>query len=173
MNDICELLERCNYMKVPKKRPNPSRATSRSAGPARLLLVDDQKVIRTGLREILQELPQISIVGEAMNGSEAVSMALALRPDIIVMDISMPQLNGIDATSQIIAQLPEVCILGFSANSDPGTVQRILAAGARGFISKTCDPAELILALKQVLSGDRFVGVRVKPRSNVNPTRLK
>jgi NarL family two-component system response regulator LiaR len=173
MNDICEILERCNYMKAPKRGPNPRRATHKPTGAARLLLVDDQKVIRIGLREILQELPEICILGEATNGNEAVSMAIALRPDIIVMDISMPELDGIDATIQIIEQLPQVCVLGFSADSDQGTVHRILAAGARGFISKACDPAEVVLAIKQLLSGERFVGVRVKPRSNVNPTGLK
>jgi len=95
------------------------------------------------------------VVGEAVDGRSAVSMALSLRPDVVLMDVSMPDLNGIEATGQITAQAPGIRVLAYSANSDEDTVRRMFMAGAQGFLRKSGDPIELITALKKVLGGER------------------
>lgn len=129
--------------------------------PARLLIVDDQKLIRFRVREILTGLNNIKIVGEAADGRVAVSMALNLKPDIILMDVSMPEQSGIDATRQILIQEPQIRILAHSGDSDESTVRRMFAAGACGYINKTGDPADLVSALVKVLAGERYL--RIQP----------
>jgi DNA-binding NarL/FixJ family response regulator len=132
----------------------------RTTSPARILIVDDQKLIRFRVREILRGLENISVIGEAADGRAAVSMALSLKPDIIIMDVSMPEQNGIDATRQILAQEPEIRVLAHSGDSDESTVRRMFAAGACGYINKTGDAADLVSALVKVLAGERYLNIQ-------------
>ena len=138
--------------------------------PARLLICDDQQLVRSRLREILQQESTIRVIGEATDGRAAVRMALELKPDIILMDVSMPDLNGIEATRQIVTNRPGIAVLGYSADCGERTVQQMLAAGARGFLNKTGDPAELITALATLLAGEHFV--RVQPNNGARWPKL-
>jgi DNA-binding NarL/FixJ family response regulator len=149
-----QLIEKMTGSKKPFK---PARGSE--TNPARLLICDDQKLIRGRIREMLHDMQTIRIVGEAANGRAAVTMALELRPDIILMDLSMPELDGFEATRQILAHAPDIAVLGYSANSDEQSVRRMQAAGARGFLTKTGDPGDLPTALTRVLAGERFVTI--------------
>jgi len=138
--------------------------------PARLLICDDQQLVRSRLREILQQVSTIRVIGEATDGRAAVRMALELKPDIILMDVSMPDLNGIEATRQIVTNRPGIAVLGYSADCGERTVRQMLTAGARGFLNKTGDPAELITALATLLAGEHFV--RVQPNNGARWPKL-
>jgi DNA-binding NarL/FixJ family response regulator len=130
---------------------------SLTPNPVRILLCDDQKLIRSRLREVFAELPHIQVVGEAATGAEAVKMAIELKPDIVLMDVSMPDMDGIEATRQIIARAPGLRVLAFSADFDADHTRRMFAAGACGYLLKTADPVELLVAIQTVLSGKRFI----------------
>jgi two-component system, NarL family, nitrate/nitrite response regulator NarL len=119
----------------------------------RLMLCDDQRFVRLRLRQMLSETPSIQIVGEAADGQIAVSSALELRPDIILMDVSMPVLNGIEATRQIVSKLPETRVLAVSSDSSLDTVRQMMSAGASGFLLKPSEASELLLAIEKVLAG--------------------
>jgi DNA-binding NarL/FixJ family response regulator len=123
----------------------------------RLLICDDQRLIRADVRHRLAYVPWIEVVGEAFDGEMAVSMAMELRPNIILMDLSMPGLGGLEATRQIVAALPDVRILAFSADADAQTINNALAAGVHGFLEKSSGPM-LLLALQKLCDGERFIG---------------
>ena len=106
----------------------------------KILLADDHNVLRQGLRRILEEQPEVEVVGEARNGREAVALAASTHPDVVVMDISMPLLNGLEATRQILQKNPRLNVLILSMYSDETYVVQVLRAGARGYLLK--DSAE-------------------------------
>src|SRR5262249_60922299 len=124
-----------------------------------VLRCDNQNLNRFRVRGMLHQDPAVHIVGEAADGRTAVKLALELRPHIIIMDISMPGLDGIAATRQIVNQAPEIRILGFSTDSDEETIRKMFAAGACGYVCKLADPAELVVALTKILSGERFLSL--------------
>jgi DNA-binding NarL/FixJ family response regulator len=132
------------------------------AKAARLLLCDDQELIRDHVRAILRELGTFEIIGEAANGLSAVRMALELNPDLLLMDVSMPGLNGIDATRRILARAPGIRVLAYSGNSDEHTIRSMFSAGALGYVKKPSDPAVLITGLMKVLRGERYLSVHLK-----------
>jgi len=113
----------------------------------RVLLVDDHQIFLQGLREILLKRPGFEIVGEASNGRLAVEKARELKPEIVLTDISMPELNGIEATRQIVAEFPNVKVIALSMHSDPTFVREMLKAGACGYIVKESAAEELWRAL--------------------------
>ena len=145
-------------MKGKKKRSGRRRAPSPAL--VRILVCDDQKMIRARVRRILEEIPWVTIVGEAADGKSGVVMALELTPNVVLMDVSMPELDGIEATRQILAQSPGIRIVGFSADSSTETVRRMFAAGARGFLSKTGEPSEFIQAVQSVMAGESFINIQ-------------
>ena len=104
----------------------------------RMLLVDDSHPFRQILERILKPFPSLNLIGEAADGLSAIEMALALRPDIIVMDVQMPGLDGIEATRRIKASLPQVCVIGLSVLDHPMINDAMLAAGASIFVPKFC-----------------------------------
>jgi len=106
----------------------------------RILLADDHKLIRGGLRLLVEQQPDLTVVGEANDGRETVSLAKSLKPDVVVMDIGMPNLNGIEAALQITEANPEISIVMLSMHSDESYVLRALKAGAKGYLLK--DSAE-------------------------------
>ena len=124
--------------------------------PITLLLADDHDVVRSGLRVLLHSFPDFAVVGEAPDGEEAVRLAAARKPDVILMDISMPRLDGIEATARIIRQNPDACVVILSVHEDEEYVERILKAGARGYVLKNAGRKEIAHAIRSALSGERF-----------------
>ena len=120
----------------------------------RILLADDHKIFRDGLRPLLEKLPGAEVVGEAQDGQEAVAHARELSPDVVIMDISMPGLNGIEATRQILAGRPETRVVVLSMHADRRYVLETLRAGAKGYLLKDCAFDELALAIEQVVAGE-------------------
>lgn len=121
-----------------------------------VLLADDHVVVLQGLRMLLEMDAQIRVVGQARNGREAVKMARALRPDVILMDIAMPVLNGLEATRQILAANPAAKVLVLSAHSDDEYIECVIALGAAGFLQKRTSAEILTKAVRKVSRGDRF-----------------
>jgi two-component system response regulator NreC len=122
----------------------------------RILLADDHTIIRSGLKLLLEQQPDFKVVAEANDGREAVQLVTAHRPDVAVLDIGMPQLNGIEATRQIQAAEPEVQVVILSMHSDEGYVLRALKAGARAYILKNSAESDLIRAIRTVKEGKSF-----------------
>ena len=129
--------------------------------PIRILLADDHLVVRMGLAAIVNLEDDMDLVGEAGNGEEAVRLAKALKPDIVVMDLMMPVLCGADATAIIARELPEAKILVLTTFSDSGDVRQALAAGAVGAIVKDSSHDELIAAIRAVASGERVISPEI------------
>jgi two-component system, NarL family, response regulator NreC len=127
----------------------------------RVLLVDDHQILRQGLRAILEHEPDIEIIGEAVNGVAAVADAAALQPDVIIMDVAMPQLNGIDATRQILHQGSHSRILALSMHGNRQIVLEALRAGAAGYLLKDCARDDLARAIRAVKSNLAFFSPEV------------
>ena len=123
----------------------------------RVLLVDDHTVVRHGLRRILASDEQIEIVGEAGDGRAAVEVAQRVQPHVVVMDVALPELNGIEATRQLAKRAPNVHVLMLTMHADDVYVRQALKAGASGYLSKDSAPEELMKAVTQVLAGKRYV----------------
>ncbi len=122
----------------------------------RLLLGDDHTLVRHGLRKILEERPDWEVVAEVGDGREAIRKAVALKPDVAVIDIGMPLLNGIDATQQIVRRVPETRVLMLSMHSDEAYVTRALQAGATGYMLKDSAAKDLLKGIASVASGHAF-----------------
>jgi two-component system, NarL family, response regulator NreC len=125
-------------------------------GKLRILLADDHRLVRHGLRKILEEQPDWEIVAEVANGREAVQRAAEERPDVAVLDIAMPQLNGVEATRQIQRRCPEVNVLILSMHADEAYIRQALQAGARGYLMKDSADTDLIGAVSAVAEGKSF-----------------
>lgn len=122
----------------------------------RVLLADDHQLMRSGIRLMLERETVLSVVGEANDGREAVALAKSLRPDVVVMDIGMANLNGIEAAQQMTGDSPEIAIVILSMHSDESYVLRALKAGARGYLLKDSAEADLIKAVHAVAGGKSF-----------------
>lgn len=123
---------------------------------ARVLIVDDHQVVIGGIRCVVNELPDFEVVGEACNGRDGVKLAIALRADIVIMDISMPDLNGIDATLQLKKKSPETHVIIFTMYSDKEYLMDLIRAGISAYVLKEDPISDLILALKAVRSGGTY-----------------
>ncbi len=130
--------------------------TSAPAPKIRILLADDHAVVCEGLRNLLGSDAQFDVVGVAHTGRAAVEMAIKLRPDVVVLDLEMPELNGIDAARMILAELPAK-IIALSGFNNVNNVQRMLAAGASCFVSKDAVTDEIIHAIRAALRGERYL----------------
>ncbi|MGA2097813.1 MAG: response regulator transcription factor [Candidatus Acidiferrum sp.] len=122
----------------------------------RILLADDHQLMRKGLRLMLEQQPDLAVAGEAGDGREAVALAKSLKPDVVVMDIGMPNLNGIEAAQQITQSHPEIAVVMLSMHSDESYVLRVLKAGAKGYLLKDSAEADLIKAVHAVAGGKSF-----------------
>jgi two-component system, NarL family, response regulator NreC len=124
--------------------------------PVRILLADDHVVMRRGLRLLIETQPGFTVVAEASDGREAVEQAQATAPDVAVLDIAMPNLNGVGAAQQIHEMNPDIAIMILSMHADEGYVLRVLRAGARGYLLKDSAEGDLIEAIRRVSSGRTF-----------------
>ena len=127
----------------------------------RILIADDHAVVADGVRHLLAAQSDLEVVGTASDGTEAVQLALELAPDVILMDIVMPQLNGIDAAREIMRRNPEARVIMLSMHSDSERVYQSLQVGARGYVLKRDLPEELIDAIRQVGAGGRYLSPSV------------
>ncbi len=123
----------------------------------RVLLADDHVMMRGGLRMVLEQHAELAVVGEAEDGRETVRLVKKLSPDVVVMDIAMPDMNGIEATRQIIEERPDVKVIALSMHSDRHFVSEMLKAGATAYLLKQCAVDELITAIKTVLKNQTYL----------------
>jgi DNA-binding NarL/FixJ family response regulator len=132
--------------------------------PVRTLIADDHPIFRGGLRTLLAADELVEVVGEAVNGSEAVAMAEELQPDVVVMDIQMPELNGIEATRQIVSRSPHIGVLVLTMFEDDDSVFAAMRAGARGYLLKGAGAGDIARAIRAVGSGEAIFGPDVARR---------
>ncbi len=123
----------------------------------RILLVDDHQLMRQGLAALLQQDPDWTLVGQAENGRDAIAQVAELRPRVVIMDIAMPDMNGIEATRRIAREWPQTRVIALSVHHDKRLVREMLHAGAAGFLLKECAFAELAQAIREVLAGRVFL----------------
>ena len=129
--------------------------------PIRLLLAEDHTLMRAGIRALLAGLPDVQVVGEASTGPEALTLAESLKPDIVLLDISMPELNGLEVASRLIKSEPTRRIIFLSMHTDAVYVRRALQAGASGYLVKGADVPELSLAIRAVMRGESYLSPAV------------
>src|SRR5215469_11320046 len=122
----------------------------------RILLADDHRLVRTGLRLLIEQHPDLEVIGEANDGREAVSMAERMRPDVALLDISMPRLNGIDAVRQLLAMDRSIATIILTMHSDDFYILRALQAGAKGYLLKDSAEADLVSGIRAVAQGKSF-----------------
>jgi DNA-binding NarL/FixJ family response regulator len=141
-----------------------------------VLLAEDHQIVREGFRSLLKTEPDIEVVGEAETGREAVALVKKLRPAVVVMDIAMPSLNGLEATRQIRKDFPDTKVLILSAHSDDAYVEQVTELGAAGFLLKQTSSHELAMAIRAVQQGNTFfsasIAKRVKDRSQKSLDRV-
>jgi DNA-binding NarL/FixJ family response regulator len=134
------------------------------ATPIRVLIADDHPLFRDGLRALLNSIPQTEMVGEAANGEEVLKQAATLRPDVILMDIQMPGLNGVDATKLILRADPDIGIVVLTMFEDDDLVFAAMRAGARGYILKGADQTEILRAIGAAVRGEALFGAPIAKR---------
>lgn len=127
----------------------------------RILLADDHALVRAGMKSLVESTEAFEVVGEASNGREAVRLARTLEPDVALLDIAMPELNGLDAARRLAAECPQVRVLILSMHTDPGYVREALQAGTAGYLLKEASVEELELAIRAALRGERYLDPRV------------
>ena len=127
----------------------------------RLLIVDDHELVRVGLRRILADYPAIEIVGEAANGETAIRLSHRLQPDVVLLDISMPGLSGVELTTRLRQARPAVAILVLTVHDAAPYPERLMAAGAAGYLTKGCPATEIVQAIRTVARGGRHIGSTV------------
>ena len=127
----------------------------------RILLADDHAIVRQGLRSLLEKEPDMEVVGEAEDGRVALNLVRELVPDIVIMDITMPNLNGVDATHEIVSEFPKVKVIALSIHSHKRFVADMLKAGASGYILKECLFDEFVQAIRTVAGGGTYLSPRI------------
>jgi DNA-binding NarL/FixJ family response regulator len=141
-----------------------------STKPIAVLLADDHMVVRQGLRKLLEAESDVVVVGEAETGRQAVEMTKRLRPAVVVMDIAMPLLNGLEATRQILKHAPSAKVLILSAHSDDAYVEKALEFGAKGFLLKQTSAHDLSRAIREVQKGNMFFTPSIARRRGNSPS---
>lgn len=123
-----------------------------------ILIVDDHDLVRTGLKNILADAGDFELVGEASSGEEAIRLARELKPDVVLMDVGLPGLSGLETTERILKAQPEIRVIVLTAHSEPPLPARLLDIGATGYLTKACSARELINAVRAVSRGERYIG---------------
>jgi DNA-binding NarL/FixJ family response regulator len=130
--------------------------TPRARGAVRVLVADDHQIVRQAVRKLLETERQVVVVGEAADGRQAVALSGELAPDVVLMDVAMPGLNGIEATRQIVRRSPTPRVVALSVHDDPRTVRACISAGATAFVPKTCGLEELTRAIQSAGAGKPY-----------------
>ena len=139
----------------------------------RILIADDHAMVRMGLRVLLETEPDLEVVGEAKNGEAAVAEALRLRPDVVVMDLMMPRMDGIEATRELAARAPDAKVLLLTTFSTSDGLAEALAAGARGAFMKSAEDSALIAAIRRIAAGETVVAPDVRRLIHEDPPAAK
>ena len=140
----------------------------------KIMIVDDHKILRDGLRNMIEKYPNFKVVGEATDGREALKLSQSLKPDVVIMDVAMEGLNGVEATRQIVQQSPEIKIIGLSMHSNKQFILGMFKAGAYGYLLKDSDSSELIEAIKKVAQNKKYISQRISGAivdELISPTR--
>jgi DNA-binding NarL/FixJ family response regulator len=145
--------------------------------PIRVLIADDHPYFRRGVRTLLRALPETEVVGEAATGAEAISLAAALQPDVILMDLQMPDVNGIEATRRVLHTSPHIGVLVVTMSKDDDSIFAAMRAGARGYLLKGADQGEIVRAISAVANGEAIFSPAVAHRlmeyfAELDPTAL-
>jgi DNA-binding NarL/FixJ family response regulator len=143
--------------------PLDSASTNVGSRPVRILVADDHEVMRLGLRNLLESVPNWSVYAEAANGNEAVEIALLSSPDIIIMDITMPEMNGLEAAARIAADRPDIPVIMFSLHLSEDIIGRFKTGSVRGAVAKSEAARDLLDAIRTVLDGGTFFPERRSP----------
>ena len=143
--------------------PLDSASTNVGSRPVRILVADDHEVMRLGLRNLLESVPNWSVYAEAANGNEAVEIALLSSPDIIIMDITMPEMNGLEAAARIAADRPDIPVIMFSLHLSEDVMGRFKTGSVRGAVAKSEAARDLLDAIRAVLDGGTFFPERRPP----------
>ena len=147
--------------------------------PIRILLADDHGVIRAGLRALLEDFPDMTVVGEASDGAEAIAKAFELKPNVVLMDLSMPNIGGIEATRQLLQREPGIRVLILTVHEDDSLLKEVIRVGAAGYIVKRAAPEDLLHAIRVVARGDLYVHPTMtrilfsEPARTVTPDRFE
>ncbi len=127
----------------------------------KILIADDHQLFREGLINLLSDASNIEIVANAENGKEAIEKAIIYNPDIVIMDIRMPIINGVEATAELTSKLPEIKVIALSMHSEKHYVKGMLEAGAKGYLFKNCTYSQLISAIETVYSGNKYLSSEI------------
>jgi two-component system NarL family response regulator len=143
--------------------PRAKRRVPNAGSAIRILLVDDHPLVREGLKRTLTSMVGVIVVGEAASGEEAVARARDLEPDLVIMDLSLPRMSGIEASRLIKAQLPATRILALTMHGEDVYIRGALEAGVSGYLVKDARPSELVAAIEAVHRGEQYVMVGAPP----------
>ena len=135
----------------------------------RVIVVDDHQLVRIGTRRLLEDIPGIEIVGEAGTGEEAVELVKQHKPDVVLMDIQMPGIGGLEATRRCLRAHPEVKILAVTIYEDEPYPSKLLNVGAAGYLTKRADVDEMLLAIRKVVSGQRYISAEIAQQLALRP----
>ena len=126
-----------------------------------VLLVDDHDLVRTGVKRLLSDVPGINVLGEAESGEEAIELVRKNRPDVILMDVSMPGIGGMEATRKLVQSDPDLKVIILTIHTDGPFPARLLEAGAAGYLTKSCKPDEMVKAIEEVHRGERYISSQI------------
>ena len=149
---------------VETTQADPDTSASTATAFVRVLITDDQTLFRSGLARLLEEDPRVKVVGQAVDGADAVKQAIALKPDVVLMDIKMPNMDGVEATRKIVTELPNTRILVLTTFDADSYVLQALRAGASGYVLKNSQPAAIVSSILAVMAGERVMASAVANR---------
>ncbi len=135
----------------------------------KIIIVDDHQLVRLGTRRLLEDTPGITVLADAANGETAVDLVMHLKPDVVLMDVQMPGIGGLEATRRCIRAHPEVKVIAVTMHEDEPYPSKLLNVGATGYLTKKADLEEMVLAIKKVVSGQRYISAEIAQQLALRP----